>query len=191
MEGFWQKFFRVGTVYVETAGEQPNFRMTNIKHPIEVANSIMQIHEELVEEHELGEEFSDGVGMDMIRPVKKIIDEKNEAIAKDKKSKASPSKEEITPIYEYIGDEKVISIQDPKKKINSKSKSKPKNQEIKKISESSKKDDDKKFKIEKTWIDNTKNFNNIEDLDDLGGGEYVEDIDDVDGEIDEGEEIKF
>lgn len=48
MTGFWQTWLRFGTVYVETAGESPNFTMRNIPRPNIVANTILKLHDELV-----------------------------------------------------------------------------------------------------------------------------------------------
>lgn len=50
MKGLLQTFFRYGTVLVETAGEAPNFEMKNIPQPYKIANTIIRLHEQLVEE---------------------------------------------------------------------------------------------------------------------------------------------
>lgn len=50
MHGFFQTLFHFGTVYVETAGEAPNFVMKYISTPHRVANAIMKLHEEIVKE---------------------------------------------------------------------------------------------------------------------------------------------
>ena len=50
ISGFFQTFFRFGTVYVETAGEEPNFTIVDIPKPHIVASTIIQIHEELIGE---------------------------------------------------------------------------------------------------------------------------------------------
>ncbi len=48
MNGFWQTLFRYGTVYVETAGEAPNFIMENVPRPYKIANTIMKLHESII-----------------------------------------------------------------------------------------------------------------------------------------------
>ncbi len=48
MKGFWQTWLRFGTVFVETAGEAPNFEMHNIPKPHVVANMILKLHDEVV-----------------------------------------------------------------------------------------------------------------------------------------------
>ncbi len=50
VEGLLQTFFQMGTVYVETAGEAPNFILKNLPHPHHVANTIMELHNKLVQE---------------------------------------------------------------------------------------------------------------------------------------------
>ncbi|EKD56436.1 MAG: hypothetical protein ACD_58C00191G0003 [uncultured bacterium] len=49
MKGIFQTFFRYGTVIVETAGDQPNFIISNIEQPYRVANTIMKLHHDIVE----------------------------------------------------------------------------------------------------------------------------------------------
>lgn len=49
MQGFLQTFFKVGTVYVETAGEAPNFVMPNIHKPYEMSNTIMTYQERMIQ----------------------------------------------------------------------------------------------------------------------------------------------
>lgn len=48
MKGFLQTLARYGEVYVETAGDAPNFEMRDIPRPHRIANAIMGLHEELV-----------------------------------------------------------------------------------------------------------------------------------------------
>lgn len=82
VEGGFQAWLKFGTVYVETAGEQPNFKMKNIPNPYVVANYILKLHEEMVSEGDLVEEFKNGVGMDKphnnIKTLKSV--EKNKEI---------------------------------------------------------------------------------------------------------------
>lgn len=202
MKGFWQEFFRFGTVYVETAGEQPNFRMTNIEHPIEVANTIMQIHEELVEEHELGDEFTEGIGMDMIKPLKKKKTVEKQEDEEDYTYEVPEIHDKSPEKCECVGDEKIITIKKPK---NATTKEKRINKEevekIKKISESTKKEEDDNFEIEKTWIDDvgeksqlsinkTKKYSK-QKSEKINVSNPSEDSNRVEGQIREGEEIKF
>lgn len=49
VRGPWQTFFQYGTVYVETAGEAPNFEMNNLPRPHHVANTITELHTRLLE----------------------------------------------------------------------------------------------------------------------------------------------
>ena len=49
VRGPWQTFFQYGTVYVETAGEAPNFEMNNLPHPHHVANTITELHNRMLE----------------------------------------------------------------------------------------------------------------------------------------------
>lgn len=148
MEGFWQTFFRFGTVYVETAGEQPNFRMVNIPNPHVVASTIMQIHEELIEEHELGEEITNGIGMDLIKPIKNKskIDNESQKTASRYRNQAV----EIEP----SGEEKIITIQKPQPGTETKE-AKDNAQKIEMIDnllEKKKKAETEQFQIEKSWI---------------------------------------
>jgi membrane protein YdbS with pleckstrin-like domain len=50
VRGPLQTFFQFGTVYVETAGEAPNFTMHNLPHPHQVANLILELHNRMVAE---------------------------------------------------------------------------------------------------------------------------------------------
>lgn len=63
MTGFFQTLFLFGTVYVETAGDTPNFTMPNVPKPYKVSNTIMKLHEDLVRlgANRLGMEEGEGV----------------------------------------------------------------------------------------------------------------------------------
>jgi len=50
VKGPLQTFFRFGTVYVETAGEAPNFVMQNLPDPNRVANKIIELHNRLIDQ---------------------------------------------------------------------------------------------------------------------------------------------
>ena len=66
MQGFLQTFFHYGTVFVETAGEAPNFVIPSIPYPNRVANTILKLHEEMV--NRAGFEDKDlvsGVGLEI------------------------------------------------------------------------------------------------------------------------------
>lgn len=52
MKGILQTFFKYGTVFVETAGESPNFVMNNIPNPNEVSDIIMNLHKKIVERND-------------------------------------------------------------------------------------------------------------------------------------------
>jgi len=163
--GIFESFFHFGTVYVETAGEQPNFKMTNIPNPTVVANTIIKLHEELAESG--GEEIFEGVGMDKIKHSQSRSEKQNIQLLPKDQVRIIPAKE------------KVISIQDPvSKKIEiSKLPIKKFNVKNKPMSSDTKKENDKLFSIttipQKTKknagnniIDNTneeknKNINNI------------------------------
>ncbi|MCL5795612.1 MAG: PH domain-containing protein, partial [Patescibacteria group bacterium] len=63
MKGFWQTWLRFGTVFVETAGEAPNFEMINLPKPHVVANAILKLHDELIASggYEMGIAEGEGV----------------------------------------------------------------------------------------------------------------------------------
>lgn len=85
MSGFWQTWFRCGTVYVETAGEAPNFVMPNIPHPYRMSNLIMELHEKLVQEGGYEEDMSEGEGMIKKKSLPKKTAQPTEKIIVDKK----------------------------------------------------------------------------------------------------------
>lgn len=62
MKGFLQTLARYGTVYVETAADSPNFEMNNIPRPYKVANTIMELHEEMVKSGKYSAELAEGEG---------------------------------------------------------------------------------------------------------------------------------
>ena len=62
MQGPFQTFLHYGTVYVETAGEAPNFIMSNMPNPNKVANTIVELHNCLIEQ---GIETSDLPGAEI------------------------------------------------------------------------------------------------------------------------------
>jgi hypothetical protein len=66
MKGFWQTWLRFGTVFVETAGEAPNFEMNNLPKPHVVANTILKIHDELITSGNYDIDAGEGEGV--IRP---------------------------------------------------------------------------------------------------------------------------
>lgn len=47
--GFFQHFLNYGTLFIETAGEQPNFELHNIPRPNDVAKTIINLHDRLLE----------------------------------------------------------------------------------------------------------------------------------------------
>lgn len=51
-KGIFQTFFNYGLVFIETAGEAPNFEMPNIPNPYEVTQKILQLHEDLIKKQE-------------------------------------------------------------------------------------------------------------------------------------------
>lgn len=62
MTGFWQTWMRFGTVFVETAGESPNFIMHDIPRPNIVANTILKLHDELIAKGGYEDMIVQGVG---------------------------------------------------------------------------------------------------------------------------------
>jgi|GEM_PF-200468 len=46
--GLFQTFLNYGAIFVETAGDVPNFEMPSIPNPSKVANTILKLHENLV-----------------------------------------------------------------------------------------------------------------------------------------------
>lgn len=57
--GFFHHFMNYGNLYVETAGDQPNFELHNIPRPNEVAKTILNLHDRLMEAG--GREVDDAV----------------------------------------------------------------------------------------------------------------------------------
>jgi len=47
--GFFQHLLNYGTLFIETAGEQPNFELHNIPRPNDVAKTIINLHDRLLE----------------------------------------------------------------------------------------------------------------------------------------------
>lgn len=185
MTGFWQTNFKFGTVYVETAGEQPNFRMTNIPNPHVVASTIMKIHEELIAEHELGEEITEGIGMDRIKPLvkKEDVSDKENKIVDVKNELDATKKEEVVEI-EPSGEEKIILIQDPQKSENKNTKQ---TSDVKKVPNNSSKKEIVDFKTTRDIIDQP--IAKKDDIKDIKANKKS--INDVEGELQDGEEIKF
>jgi len=65
MSGLFQTFFNYGSVNVETAGEAPNFAMPSIPNPSKVANTILKLHEELVQKSGYEDaDSAEGVGLE-------------------------------------------------------------------------------------------------------------------------------
>ncbi len=201
MKGVLQTFFRFGTVYVETAGEQPNFRMIDIPKPHQVASMIMEIHEELIEEHELGEEITEGIGMDKVRPIKDKIPKIDEQIERVKKEHGATDKDDII-VLRPNGEEKIITIKQPQKtpKKQKKQSAQADSNIVKKISNSTNQEKNVDFNIEKTWIDNNtkkdSQRNSLARKQPIANVKQkdvfkVDKIEKIDGEIKEGEEIKF
>lgn len=83
--GFLQTWFRYGTVYVETAGESPNFTMPNIPRPNVVANTILKLHDELVAKGGYEGMIAEGVGdLGYELPRHKVAEPKNTSSLKDR-----------------------------------------------------------------------------------------------------------
>lgn len=76
--GFWQTWFRYGTVFVETAGEAPNFIMPDLKNSQMVANTILKLHDELVAT-EYEEMAVEGEG-DLRSPESHFMDKNNQPV---------------------------------------------------------------------------------------------------------------
>lgn len=51
-QGLFQTLFNYGLVFIQTAGEAPNFELYNIPKPDEVAQKILHLHEELLKKQE-------------------------------------------------------------------------------------------------------------------------------------------
>lgn len=47
--GALQHFLQYGSLYIETAGDQPNFELKNIPRPREIAQTILNLHDRLIE----------------------------------------------------------------------------------------------------------------------------------------------
>lgn len=61
-QSFFHHFLNYGNLHVETAGEQPNFDLHNIPRPNEVAKTILNLHDRLMETggHEIDLEVAEG-----------------------------------------------------------------------------------------------------------------------------------
>ncbi|MEK7461403.1 MAG: PH domain-containing protein [Patescibacteria group bacterium] len=46
--GFFQHLLNFGNLYIETAGEQPNFELHNLPRPNEIAQTILNLHDRLI-----------------------------------------------------------------------------------------------------------------------------------------------
>ena len=46
--GFLQHLFNYGNLYIETAGEQPNFELHNLPRPNDIAQTILNLHDRLI-----------------------------------------------------------------------------------------------------------------------------------------------
>lgn len=99
VNGFFGNFLKFGSVYVETAGEEPNFILVDIPKPNAVANIIMEIHEELTAEREGTIDIAEGVG-DIYQA------------AKEKRKKTVAAFEGKKDVHTHEG--RIISIQKPK-----------------------------------------------------------------------------
>lgn len=162
VDGFWQTFFRYGTVVAETAGDEPNFLMRDVPNPNSVANIILKLHEELIESGGLKEELGESVGLNRPKPVvrkrKEMINKivynlpPNRGIDSQKltiSKKTNTQKPEDTIELE---DSKVVVIQTPKltRKITKDSKISKEKPKIKKIETSQPKLEI--VDIEPSWI---------------------------------------
>lgn len=175
VNGFWQTYFRYGTVVAETAGDEPNFSMRDVPNPNSVANIILRLHEELIEKGGLEEETAESVGLNRPKPaVKKrseIINKvvynlppnKNLSADFNKSQDQTSTEEKITE----LSDSKVVVIQTPSETKKQTKKHTPKKL-VKKIQTSLKKSEN--ITIEPSWTINKKP---------------------EEGELKEGEEIKL
>lgn len=180
-KGFFQSNFNCGTVIVETAGSQPNFTMPDIPDPLVVANTIMRMHEELLQEHESNE----GLGIDTFNEKNK---NKDNDIKINNKIFNCPKDEKVSDLDKLIIDkdeQNIISIQKPKtKKIQNNEDKQP---EIVKISNNQPKNEDSisllKNTLKPTQINSDKN--------DHPAHRPSEISNEIEGELKEGEEIKL
>ncbi len=85
MRGLLQTYFRFGTVYVETAGESPNFKMVNIPRPHKIANTIMELHEALIRKTREGPE-EEKVYENKNRVIKQNVPSQIDAVEKEQKT---------------------------------------------------------------------------------------------------------
>ena len=121
--GFFQTYFNFGTVLVETAGEQPNFKMTNIEDPHVVASTVMRIHEELLQEHEEEGTVGEELGMETLghrkqsnneyveKPPLELIDIDEATARKEFHIKDKKEKVNLEKLIEDKGENDVITIQ--------------------------------------------------------------------------------
>lgn len=115
--GFLQTFFNYGTVFVETAGEAPNFEIQNIPEPRRIANAILKLHEEMVREASLEpqsalaeglETFPASVkhGMEDLVPPVSVVGGSKTSLVPDR---------EISGKAEAVKPETVIAVSEPGK----------------------------------------------------------------------------
>jgi len=94
MKGFLETFFRYGTVFVETAGDAPNFEMKYIPRPHKIANTIMKLHEQAVRIERGQEKILEAGGNEItVEPIVKI-----ESISENKSTDLPKIIDNITPI---------------------------------------------------------------------------------------------
>lgn len=108
MRGVMQTFFRFGSVFVETAGEAPNFKMNNIYYPHRVANIILGLHEDLVQKS--GGAKNEDTGRPMSDDTKRTV-LKYESLV----SRNSQPKENVNASEKFINENKIIDT--PKKAV--------------------------------------------------------------------------
>lgn len=116
IRGVLQTFFRYGTVFVETAGEAPNFEMHNIPNPNSVANIILKLHEEMVETSGFEDkDLSNGIGLEKPQANKNEV--KIEMMDKTKKYEPKEKKMAVDPKPFLQNVEIAPTKIEPKKKI--------------------------------------------------------------------------
>lgn len=162
--GLLGNFFKVGSIAVETAGELPNFKMTNIENPLAVANTIMRLSNELLD----NSKTKDGIN---------FIKDNSSTTQKDELPLIKISKQDKNNNCQS----EIITV----KKSKPLSQNSDKSQLSKKVNIISSSSKPEELKIESSWIDNNTQTANTKESVSKQKSDYL------DGELKEGEDLEL
>jgi hypothetical protein len=187
MVGISQTYFRYGTVYVETAGEQPNFKMENIPKPHVVASTIMRLHEELTESLNNRNEFDNKFTTTHAKD--DYIDTNNYD------QQLELENENMAKHTVNTGEEKIITIQNPQSPKDDYSKNKKSYLKRSQIDSPVSDGDDKVVSITNRAVPRKKFSPRIVKKSIEKDDSYIHNTNkfdtSLDGELKEGEEVRF